>query len=248
MILQYGRNKRPSGECAFSIDRQSLRTDADTIWAYEETWTIQGWLRSQKATAAAARGEIKRLTEEVEDFFSVEGLDLKMLQPGGGETAHNLLAASTIGGTKIVKPPHFLDGNGAQGVTFRTYTVVLAATVPVDASNVTTLVKSFQETVDVSGGGARFAHLETLVGLPVKQQVRRNTVFRGSQKGQAVGIYAYPSVPAPLWPEALVNANPVVTRGSPKRIGTGYVEYPISWQWEFESAYPLVGRPNRWAS
>ena len=34
------------------------------------------------------------------------------------------------------------------------------------------------------------------------------------------------------------------SRGNPKRVGAGFVEYPLSWAYAFESDVPLVGAPN----
>jgi hypothetical protein len=52
-----------------------------------------------------------------------------------------------------------------------------------------------------------------------------------------------------LWPAALVEAG-TFQSASPRRRGSGaalaFTDFPISWTYRFESALPLIGRPNVW--
>jgi hypothetical protein len=54
-------------------------------------------------------------------------------------------------------------------------------------------------------------------------------------------------VPSPIWPADQVRPG-TLQRRSPRRNGADYVEYEISWNYEFESAGRLSGTPHRWTS
>ena len=135
----------------------------------------------------------------------------------------------------------FPEGVGAEGITYRNYSLAVEGLLLTGDGT----LLSFVETLSFSGGGPTYGHIETLTGLPVKQQLRNYTVYRVTQQGQAVGISGYPSVPGPLWPAALMRGGSSERR-SPRRIGNSYTEYPITWQYEFEAAFPLYGNPTRW--
>ena len=116
---------------------------------------------------------------------------------------------------------------------------MLEAEIPIDADDLETALRSFEETLSFSGGGPKYGHLETLAGPPVKQLLRQQTVYRVGQSGQAIGLYQRPTAPLPIWPQAQVESG-VRRLSSPKRRRDDYTDFSIDWSFRFESATPLV--------
>jgi hypothetical protein len=242
MILAYGDYRHPLGQPAITIWRRTLLSAANTPLAVSERWEIAGLLQ------AATVQEMSEKIDALEAAYSEDGRDLVLYLPDGTTASSHYLASSqTLGGVRVVRPPSYPEGRGAQYATVRTFLVTLEAEVPVTSPE--TALVSFRETLELTGGGPRYGHLEPLVGWPIKQLLRRHTVFRALQRGEAVGWLAYPAAPPPLWPAALVEAG-TSQAGSPRRRGLGaalaYTDFPISWSYKFESAGPLIGGPNVW--
>ena len=246
MYVQYGDYTHPAGEPAVTIDRETLWTDAGTAWAERERWSISGCIYNQAGTAAA----MDVLVTELEAAYSSSGGDLKLLLPDGTTASqHALLNANTIGGVRVVKRPSYPQGSGPEGITIRHFTVALEAEVAVSADSA---LLSWHESIRYSGGGPRFGHLEPLVGKPIKQKLKANTIYKAIQQGRAVGLSAYPAVPSPIWPAHQIDQRDI-EQSAPRRRGYGsgadcWTEWPVSWCYRFESANPLLAPngPNRW--
>jgi hypothetical protein len=243
MILRYGNHSRANGEVEVVISRNALRTEANTPWAYEEMWALNGMIVSQAGSLA----DIKAKTAALEAAFEFDGSDVKLMNPNGTTVSHHqILNANTLGGVKIATPISYQDGKGPQGVCYRNWSCQLKAVIPFATSALETRLHSFTESVEFQGGGFRRGTVETLVGRPVPQTFRQRTSCKVVQRGEAVGLYAYPSIPSPIWPVALADGAPVVTYGQPKRDSGSLTMFPISWQWTFDSPTPLSGRPHIW--
>lgn len=106
-------------------------------------------------------------------------------------------------------------------------------------------VIEFHEEIDDSGsGGWERVHVGGAINPPEEQIASQYSVYRYRQFGSAVGAYALPSVPPPIWPGALKRPRPQLSYGSPQMIGNVLQNFRISWQYEYESAYALFGRPH----
>lgn len=239
MYLQYGTYIHPLGEAAVAISRESIYSEALDRYAGREHWEIQGLLIEPTGDPVAMSKRIATL----ETAYAYEGRDIGILLPNGQLSCHYILTAETIGGVRVVRPPAYPEGRGAENVTVRTFTVAVEALVPVIAG--APAVLSFEESVSLIPSGPRYGHIETLTGWPVKQLLRQHTVARATQRGQAVGLYSYPFVPAALWPYAMAHM-PEISRRSPRRRGGTYIEYPVSWSYEYESAMTMAALPNFW--
>ena len=239
MILSYGNYRHCNGEVAIVIDRQNMLNAAGIALSQEVRWSLQGMLVNQSGIAGNLAAQIVRL----EQAYSVPGLDLVLYQPDGVTvSSHYLYSGSTLGGVRITKPVSYPEGSGPQGVTYRTYSIELAGMFALAAE--TGLVE-FHEEIQSSGGGPARGLLEPLTGYPVEQLRKQNTIARATQQGRAVGFASYPAIPGPIWPQALIGT-PNVTMGSPQRLGNNFINWPISWVYQYESAQPLNGRPNLW--
>jgi hypothetical protein len=155
---------------------------------------------------------------------------------------HSLISGSSITGVKVVSPVSYPNGEGAQGSTFRDYTVVLSADYPDSNFNP---MRAFQETLSFSGGGPRRVVLECTNGPPQEQLISAFSVYRASQSGSALGTFGYPPIPSPIFPGKLERA-PDVTFGSPKLRNGIYSDFPVQWNYVYVSATPLAAFPNRW--
>lgn len=242
MFLAYGDYRHPLGQPAIVISRRTLFSAANTPLAVVERWEINGLLQ------AGSAAEMSEQIDALEAAYSSGGHDLLLYLPDGSTaSSHRLLNAQTLGGVRVVRPPSYPQGRGAEYATIRTFSVALEAELPLLPLD--TALVSYRETLEFRGGGPRFGHLEPLIGLPIKQVLRRHTIFRATQRGEAVGWVAYPTPPSPLWPAALVESG-TLHAASPRRRGSGealaYTDFPITWSYQFESALPLYGTPNVW--
>lgn len=252
MFVKYGSFTHPLGEAAVSIDRETLFTEAGTPWAVRERWDIQGVIsnttinRAGDSIPSGVPADLSPKINALELAYSQNNQDIALLLPDGETpTSHRIISAHTLGGVQVVQAPCYPEGIEAEYVTYRSFTVAVEALRPLSSP---TKLLSFTETMTYEGGGPRYGHLEPLVGRPIKQTLKRFTIYRVTQQGHAVGLYAYPPIPKPLWPAAQVR-NRRIEKGSPRRRGGSVItdtEFPISWVYEYESAFSLIGGPHLW--
>jgi hypothetical protein len=170
--------------------------------------------------------------------------NLVLKQSTGAATGTNLLNSASISGVRIVDGPNFTnEAQDGEYVVQRvcTFTGEAEYLIAVGAN----AVLSFTETVSIFGNGGPVVRWRPMVNAdPVPQIVYPSSTTRAVQTGQAVGHLGYPSVPGPNWPIAELNEKRRIVRGSPKRLGSGFIEYPVAWSYEFEALGPLVSLPN----
>jgi hypothetical protein len=240
MYLKYGNYRHADNEVAVTIAKEGLFTQAGMPRGVRERWNLQGRLHA--ADQAALGAAIAALSAA----YSIQGQDLAFYLDTGERSSHAILSAATNGGVRVVSPPSFPEGKGAEYSTFRSYTIALEAEVlDPDAT-----VLNWNETVSFTGGGAQFGFFEPIEGLPQKQLLRVCTTYRASQSGEAVGSFHYPAPAPPLWPGAEHLPQREIRYDLPKRMGppgqATYTQYRVSWSYHFEDAGPLVGLPTSW--
>ncbi len=240
MHLVYGTYEHADNECSITIDRQSVMNEAGQQYALDHTWTINGIIQADDTD------EVILAYSLMEIAYSRWYQNL-VFYTDDGTRAHSLLNAGSLTGVRIMKPPYYPKGEGAELSTFRSYSIVATCRYP--AIGATNPLKSFTEILQMSGGGPRRAVVEC-VNLPPQEQVLQlYTAYRAVQAGQAVGMYAYPPVQPPIFPGKQVVLDVVpggAQYGSPKLLNGIYVDWPVSWHYEYISATPLVGLPHRW--
>ena len=237
MFLKYGDHAHAVGECDIAIAIEALETDAGTPYAQRVRWDIRGLLTGEDAS------EINEKVIALKTAYSENARDLTILLPNGTTaSSQRIVSANTTGGTRVVSAS-FPTMDRAGYVTNYQYSVVVEAEIPLD--DIQTALRSFSESLSFTGGGPRYGHLETLNTAPVKQLLRQQTVYRVEQVGQAVGLYARPTPPLPIWPAAQIESG-ARRLGSPKRRRNDYTDFDINWSYRFESASPLVGSPHVW--
>ncbi len=248
MILKWGSFSHPLGQVGLSTNQTELVNEAGHAYADDINITIEGRLISQLPTAAACRADIASKQNALVAAYRNQNRDLVLYMPDGRTPSHHVYRASQMIGhqIRVVRPPSFPTATGAQGVTHLDFTIALQCERL--RSNITpaAAIKSFSESLDFEPAGPRYGYMEVKHGLPQKQQLRAHTVFRVRQSGSAVGLFQRPPVPPPLWPWDLVQPIPRVHKGEPRRVGNQLIDWPISWSYDYESAFQMFGEPHLW--
>lgn len=243
MQLLYGSFAHALSEAAVVVQKQPAETGYGYQYAEKEAWTITGFLQ------APTQDLLVLASGALETAYSRNQQTLKLLAQDG-TVARFMSGTSPLGGNRVI---HFsFPDSGettAEFTTFRRYQIQVEGIYPVPGGALGVTL-SFMERLSFTGGGPRFVHLQPLTGRPVRQQVAEATPFRVTQRGQGVGLLAYPSPPPPIWPGAEQIDRRQIEYGSPRRTGgavaTLYQEWPVEWGYYFEDAGELDGAPNRW--
>lgn len=236
MRLRYGSYWHGTGEVAVSIDRQAVESALGVPYEVVHTWTVRGRLLGD--TTAQVVAQLALLERAYAAWFRDA-----VLVDANGLACHALLNAGSTTGVKVVKPPSYPTGEGAELATYRDYTVVLQAAYPVSGRPV---YRSFRESVRLWGGLPNRRMVETLNSAPVEYVSGRRTPYRAAQSGTAVGYFDWPPVPAPLFGAGLLEGpDHPAEFASPEFREGRQTDFAVSWSYQFVSATPLVGRPNR---
>ena len=241
MILAYGDYRHALGETAVIISREGVFAPSGEQLAVREHWRIEGAL--QAATSALLTQAIQALV----DAYSQSGLNLTLYLPDGTTpSAHRIVSSQTLGGTRVVRPPSFPQGKGAEYTTYRGYSIEIEAEIP--TTNSSSALLFWDEVLTFSGGGPRWTYLATLTGTPILQTLQQATPYRVTQVGRAIGYSSYPTPASPIWPLALHADESTITRKLPRRAAGGEpardVEYEVTWSYRFDSDCPLSGDPT----
>jgi hypothetical protein len=240
MYLKYGNYQHASGEAAVAISKTAVFTEAGIARGIRERWTINGRLH------AADQASLSAALDALQAAYRLQAQDVGFYFDSGQPSNHVIRSAQTNGGVRVVGPPSFPEGQGAEYSTFRSYIITLEAEwLQFDAG-----LLAWNETLDFTGGGPQFVFLEPITGLPQKQLLKQCTTFKVTQSGEATGYLGYPTAAPPLWPDAEHIDKRRLDYELPKRKGPPgsptYTEYRITWNYSFEDAGPLVGTPTPW--
>lgn len=244
MIVKFGTFAHDNNEVALSIGNTSKLNEAGAIEFFTETWDLDGFLQADDQLGLNAK--IKAL----EDAYATGGKDLSLLFDNGSTlSAHFMSNSQSLGGTRIVSPPSYPEGTGAEYTTFRRYNITVAADfLPSGSFRVKFL--DFQERLTFTGGGPRFIMLQALNGPPQRQRVAERTAFRLVQSGSQIGqTRRFPPNP-PLFPQDEHRDQRQITEGGPVRNASGrlarFTEFSTSWQYTFEAINPFRANPTPW--
>jgi hypothetical protein len=240
IVVRYGNYTHAAGEVEYQIQKQAILNDLGEPVGEKVTVGMDGLLMGTSTSD---------MDSKVQSLRAAYLKDNQNWRVIAGSTVLDVSvdAEDTLNGIHVTQPPSFPSNKNAAYVTTLPYRIQLQWEQAV--TDQLYALKSFTESLSFSGGGPRYGHIETAVELPEKQLLRRNTIYRVVQQGQAVGMYRQPLLPLPLFPGALVSA-PDTTLGSGRALGPldrlRTSEIPITWKYTFESATPLAGRPNVW--
>lgn len=240
MYFQYGPFRHDSN--LVDLESFTQRRADDRI---VKTMTIAGDLIPSSATQSAIRSKI----ESLEAAYNTEGLDAGLYHDDGTKSPHFLDNALSVGGVTVKSIDYPQGDNPRRGeyVTSRRFRIVLEAEY-LDTENADGIV-DWQESITTRGtGGPRFAVQELDSAPPVIEMVSDYTPVFVTQSGRAIGLSGWLSPPPPIATTGLIiqPSATAIDRGHPDRIGNGFLNYPVSWRYEFVSAstintqYPVL--------
>lgn len=245
MIFSYYNLSQPQGSCRITIPTAQIQRDQrGNIQSVRRVWNIEGEI------IADTQAAITTALAQLESYYNRDGGDAILYLPDGTTSYHALRSRDTLGGVRsgFVFYP---DGDGVEYVNGRRWSLELSADYgPNGLGSGDNSLLSFNETVTITGnGGPEFVVRTTRNTKPIKQVVSQSTPYSATQSGTAVGYGAYPQVPPPIWPEALINPSSAITKTSPQQQGSGsgafLSSYQLSWNYQFVSPTPLRGNPSQ---
>jgi hypothetical protein len=241
--LRYGGYWFPANAVVMTTAVTAAVTPANRVYAEDHVWDFQGTLFGAPGLQGAAlQRNLIAQQALLQRALGLQNRDV-VLYADDGTVARQLPNATSTTGVRVTGP-WFPQGNGAQFAGYLDFAFRAEAQYAVAGGQ--RFLLSFRETVNFEGGGPLFAHLQPVNDLPQKQMIYQATPYRATQEGEASGVGGYPFVPPPLWPGALKKA-PRSGRTSPRWVGRTWLEYPVSWGYEYESATPLANLgPHPW--
>lgn len=235
MIFKYGNYTHDNNEVEVVFRQSALFDNRGGRRGLRKRLELKGVLHGTSQANLTAK------LSDLDAAYAVDGRNaILFLDDGTTQTHHRIISSDTLTGVQVVQPPSFQPGDGAEYSTFRSYTIILEADFIGDST-----ILSFEETVTIQGtGGERFAYLETLNSLPVRQVVNDFTLVRMTQAGSAVGHLSYPFAPSPLWPALEDVSQRTFIRRSPRQRGRIFTDFPTSWTYKFTSDVGQDALPN----
>ncbi len=240
MQLRYGSYSFDAGACKLATSSETAWNEGGQPISQKRRIDVDGFLSGNGQAA------ISVLMSALATALARPYQDLNFYHDDGSLSATALNNAASITGVRIVAGPNFPDWKGNEFGQFRRFTFSAEAEYPL--TNTQNLLAMFRERMTFSGGGPIYGFKMALNGPPQRQLIYPFSVFRATQEGEAIGYRAYPTPPVPRWPNNL-KQSPNQSLDAPRRAGkipASYQNYPVSWQYEFESASQLSGFPNLW--
>jgi len=235
MFLCYGNYIHANNECAVMISRQGVFNAHGLQTEIVEQWNIQGMLM------AGSVAELSVAIRAMEAAYASSGRNVGLYVNANTPTAHGITSAAARGGVRVVVPPSFPVGYGAEYTTFRTYSIVLEATF--GGSGVAGGLLSWSESIEIQGtGGPRWGYLQPMQGPPQQQIFSETSTIWMFQQGSAIGLGVYPTPSPPLLgPDQEHEESHRVHRELP---ADNSHHRRVSWSYTFESHASLVGQPR----
>ena len=239
MYYQYG-NYRFDDDAVSSVFTCPAKLDSNGIpYAYSPQYKLSGWISiTDTGTVAGNQAAMTVKLAEFEAAFAVQFQNFGFYDNAGNLTAHKLINAQTLGGVKVLTRPEYPIGAGAEYTTYRSFSLTLGAEVSAFPGQGGNRITEWDEVVSYRGtGGKRRAEQEYIDDPPELQDVAQFTFIRCVQRGSAVGLSAYPTPAAPLFPLDLENEpERGITLGSPQSTNGQQRYFPISWEYSFRFA------------
>jgi len=238
MYLKYGTYQHDSREVGLTIQRRSLVSESGVHYGTRETWNVIGLLQADNQTLLTAK------IDALMTAYRYDGSNIGLYLDSGIATSHKILNSDTMGGIRVVQEPSFPEDGvrTAEYSTFRSYTIILEADLPIGSANV---ILSWTESLDMTGrGGPLRLFLPVLTGPWQEQMTTDASTYTVVQSGAAVGLRTWPVPATPLWPSAEHQERSRVRHRTPRfRNSVGW-EYPVTWSYTFEATGGLTGTPT----
>lgn len=242
--LSYGGFDHDENEANASISRQGIVSDDGVVWAYTESWAIDGILHGD------TDNELVTAMVALQAAYAIQGQDLVLTK--GGTAMHSLINANSLSGVRITSPPQFAVKASGELTTFRSYSLVVEADFALSnmtyaladgatpASNSEIILLKYEELFDYKGtGGPRFALLPTITGTYLKQQLTETSPVEVTQSGMAIGLGKRPLPATPIYPDDEHVERRIIRMPQARKRGGYQIEFPIHWSYTFERNKPF---------
>jgi hypothetical protein len=237
-IFKYGNYAHQPGEVTIAVTKRAVNSPRGLKSLIRQTFTVAGVLLSSDGTPATLTTQMNALgnaygvnpnTGQVTGAADFQNAIL-YLGDGVTPTEHQMYSGNSLSGTRVTSFS-WLNGNNAEYVSFRSYSLTIEA----DFADPTQNLLDFSETLAVEGdGGPRVIWIESLDGEPQPQLSSAATTMRATQSGSATGAFQYPNIPGPLYPDSELSPLRKLKIGPVKRVGQSLYEFPVSWSYSFE--------------
>lgn len=235
MQLTLGGYKFPVNGCEVTGRVGYERSDSGRPLRYTQYLDVNGTL------FGSGQADMTRLEDELRDALRRPYRDLVLKRDDGGNSALRLINAESLSGVVATSGPDFFEAQGSEYVTTRRFRFTAEATYLMPGTQ--TALVSWTQTVSVVGNGGPVRSWRVPVNAdPIRQTLTKASVIRYTQSGAAVGNFAPPIPPPPVFGRAyLVNEQEAVTRTVGRPLGKYWIEPSVQWNYVFETSKPLVG-------
>lgn len=177
----------------------------------------------------------------IETALAVDNQSGGLLHDNNTETPHwinNVIDdPSNYNGVRVL-PIRWGGESKAEFTKFRSFELQLEADYTITNNKIISLV---EELTFIGTGGPRYAHVELLTGLPVKQTINQRTAVRAIQRGEGVWTEGTHAIPDPIWPAFEDQEQRNVGRLS---VDLNTKRYTRRWAYYFSSVGPFVLPPQ----
>jgi hypothetical protein len=234
-----------SGAAAVTADTAVIRAESGRPLRLRTRLHVHAYLEYANNTGgqAALTSAENSLRSQLQGAYG----DLVLKQDSGAYSGLALVNSNSISGVVIDSGPTFTEAEGSEYVNRRT--VEFTGVAEYVIANTKTAIVSWKESLVFTGTGGPVTRWRPSVNTkPIQQQIYPFSTYKLVQTGRAVGHRAYPVQPTPFfaYPIEQVDRRRVINE-APTRIGkaqSSLVNYPITWEYYYESASPLVAVPN----
>lgn len=242
LIVVYGGYRHRQNSTGVTISSSVLENEAGVPYRVQTDINIEGRLRNSRLGNSRSMDPIIR---EMEIAYSAPGQDFGILHDDGTKSSVWFENSATIGGIKptMLAYPNY---RGGELINYRQFQIQLRVLTQYGAPLQYT---RFSETISIQGGGELYAVKEVNYGRGVRQRVRTHTKCTATQSGTAVRHGLPPEIPPPIWPFALKEQHPRITkvvrpRGGTRTRNLSLDEIEIGWTYEYEWVDRLDGIPH----
>jgi hypothetical protein len=234
MKFKYGPFEHDENDVdIISVQMERFSSPRNHVWFDRRTMEVQG--RFCSTGQEAIRTRIRWL----ENAYKIDHVgNVGLYHDDNTASAHVLNDNASINGVRVLKYEFPKEGGG-EYATYRSYKLHFQA----DYLNMEDTIYSFEERlVFIGNGGPAWELIPTFATLPISYVHSWYTPQQIIQLGSAVGVVGWPLVPGPLYPAMFEHQNKrMVIPQSPQMIGKNQkLLYPISWRYEFETAFPVT--------
>ncbi len=236
MQVRYGNWAAAAGACRFGVRQAAVLDARGAPYMYDFDVDVAGRLYGEGDGFLSAAEVLMRnaLSRPFQDFG--------VLRTNGTPSGSYWRNSQTVGGI-VIHDLNFQGTAATEYVFFREFTFTAKFRLPLTTT--ANAIVEFHESVEFTGGEPEFVFKRAMNALPQKQLVWFATEYRVTQSGKAVGFLDYPPAARLLFPGDKVTA-PRVVKDNPQRVGDGFIHYPVTWQYSFASAAPMIALPNVW--